>query len=230
MSNKKMSKLKKYLNRFAARQVIEQRRSKVNHTLEVIQVGDITMLNSANTNYSYGGLHRVFQKAFEEVKLADRTIGHALILGFGAGSVATIMRDELLMQCRITGVEKDPVVIRLGNEYFNTGRFTGLDIVEMDAVEFITKENQQFDLIIVDVYVDFEVPEDCETMEFISNTDKCLAAGGMLLFNKMVYNHQAAKEADELKTKFNKLPGITNVIKIREKVVNKVIVYEKPFE
>ena len=224
----KVPKLKKYMDRFASGQLIEKLTSDLNPVLEVIRVGEKTLLNSSNTNYSYGGLHQVFQKAFKKIKPDERKIEHALILGFGAGSIATILREELLIECHITGVENDPEVIRLGKKYFDTARFHHLEIVEMDAAEYIRGKKLQYDFIVVDVYVDFEVPDSCQTIEFVTNMNNALRPGGMILFNKLIYNHQAGTEATELENKFRTLAGTTSVIKVRENVVNKIIVYEKP--
>jgi len=198
----------------------------VNPGLEVVKIGKTTVLNSVHTNYSFGGLHRVFQKAFARVNLKERSVKSVLILGFGAGSVASIIREELSIDCSITGIENDPAVLQLGRKYFNIDRFSRLDILEMDALSFLMKNDYEYDLIIVDVYVDFKVPDSCQTMEFINHLDDHLNPGGMVLFNKLIYNHQAAKEAEELENKFGTLSGETKIIKIREGMVNRMIVYK----
>lgn len=222
-----MVKLRQYLKKYSSRQLIESSASSVNSMLEVVKIGDKLMLNSTNTNYSFGGLHRVFQKAFQEIKPQKSDLKDVLILGFGAGSVAAILRDELNIKCRITGVEKDHEVIRLGKDHFKTGRYADLELIEDDAASFMKKESRLFDMIIVDVYVDFEVPESCESKEFVDDIYKCLARGGVILFNKLIYNHESGKERDELVKKFNSLDGSTRIIKTRENVVNNIIVFEK---
>ena len=132
------------------------------------------------------------------------------------------------MQCRITAVEKDPEVIRIGEKYFDTGRFKDVEILEADAAEFMANESRTYDLIIVDVYVDFEVPASCETMEFVNTLYNCLNKGGMILFNKLIYNKEAATSADLLEGKFKILNGNTRVVKIRENILNKIITFTKP--
>ncbi len=226
MVKKEISALNKLIHKFASREMIEELYSEVNHKLEVVRIGDTLMLNAANTNYSFGGLHRVFQKVFKKLNLPKEGLKDILILGFGTGSVATILLEELGMECNIFGVEKDPLVIRLGKTYFDTARFAELEIREADAAEFMMSEKRTFDLIVVDVYVDFEVPANCETEEFIKDIERCLNPGGMVLFNKLVYNHKAGEEAEALLEKFQSLPGKTRVIKVKENVVNKIVVYE----
>ena len=223
---KELPALNKLLSKFASRQLIEQSSSELNSLLEVVKIGDTVLLNSANTNYSYGGLHRVFQKVFKKLDIQNRQIRDVLILGFGTGSVASILKDELGIGCRIIAVEKDREVIRLGKAHFNILSFSDLTIHEADAATYIAEENHLYDLIIVDVYVDFEVPESCETEAFVEHLKRCLYPGGMVLFNKLVYNHKAGEEAEELLCRFKSRAGKTSVLKLRENVVNKVIVYE----
>jgi hypothetical protein len=48
----------------------------------------------------------------------------------------------------------------------------------------------------------------------------------MVIFNKLVYNHKAGEQAKELISKFKKLKGATKVLKVKENIVNRIIVYE----
>jgi spermidine synthase len=224
---KLINKIRKGLGKFRQARVIEQIDTILNPGLEVMEVGDQIILNSANANYSFGVLHKVFQKAFNAVQIADQKIENVLILGFGAGSVASILQKELGIDCSITGIEKDPDIIRIGKEHFNTSAFVNLEIIEADAAEYLEAEISQYDLIIIDVYVDILVPDSCESIDFVQDVDRCLKPGGMALFNKMIYNREAAKQAVALETKFNTLAGELEVLKIREGLVNKMMVYRK---
>jgi spermidine synthase len=228
MKKKGKMKLKKIFGILARQEVLEKTRSEVNGGLEVVSRGGRCLLNAANTNYSFGGLHRVFQKAFAVTGVSERAVGRALILGFGAGSVASILREELGMQCHITGVEKDPEVLRLGRKYFNTGRFTGIELLTADACTWIHTAEGCWDLVVVDVYEDFAVPPCCETEAFVQALHRRLAAGGMLLFNKLIYNREAREQYGALMDSFRALPGKTGCVSIREGMLNRMIVYEKP--
>lgn len=215
------------LKRMSGQQIIEISKSEINPALEVVKLGDRLVLNSANANYSFGGLHRVFQKVFKKLKLNDRGIRDVLILGFGAGSIPSILQEEMGIKCSFTAVEIDPEVLRLGRSYFDIERYHDLELIEDDAAAFVSRNNKPFDMIIVDVYIDFEVPESCETANFVEDLDRSLKPGGMIVFNKLVYNYQAKMQVNELRTKFNKLEGTTQVIKVKENVVNRIIVFEK---
>jgi len=226
MTKNSKTPLNGLLGKFSGRQIIELSRSDINPSLEVVRLGNKIILNSSNANYSFGGLHRVFQKVFKKLRIADRAIKEVLVLGFGAGSIPSIMEEELGMYCNFTAVEVDPEVIRLGRSYFNTDRFHRLKLVEADAATFMRENKRCFDLIVVDVYIDFEVPESCETTNFVNDLQGCLNPGGMILFNKLVYNHEAKLSARELMEKFKALDGDTRMIKVKENLVNRIIVFE----
>ncbi len=203
--------------------------SETNPYLEVSLINNKLVLNARHINYSYGGLHKVFQKAFKEINISSRIIQDVLILGFGAGSIAEILIEEHQLKCRITGVEKDPEVIRLAEEYFNTGRFKTLDILQEDACKFFKTNNRRFDLVIIDVYIDHNVPKCCETHEFIRDAGKALNPGGLVVFNKMIYNKDAAASGKRLIKVFENSFENSNVIEIHERIMNWIIVGENPF-
>ena len=224
---KLIDKIRKGLRKYRQARVIEEIDTSINPGLEVMEVGDQIILNSSNANYSFGVLHKVFQKAFKAVQIADQKIENVLILGFGAGSVASMLTNELDIKCSIAGIEKDPEVIRIGKKYFNTDAYKNLEIIEADAAEYLNAEKLRYDLIIIDVYVNIHVPDSCESKGFIRNIDRCLKPGGMALFNKMIYNREATKQAKELEQKFGTLAGELKVLKIKQGVMNKMFVYTK---
>src|SRR4051812_5093653 len=94
--------------------VIDKRQSILNPYLEVNYSRGRLVLNTALSNYSFGGLHRVFQGAFRKIRIHTLNPDNMLLLGLGAGSVPSIIYDELKMNTAITSVEKDEVVIELG--------------------------------------------------------------------------------------------------------------------
>jgi spermidine synthase len=148
-------------------------------------------LNSRRANYSFGGLHRVFQIAFKAIHFENESPQHMLILGFGAGSVASIVQEEYgKTDVCIIGVEQDEVIIEIGKKYFNTERFSNTTIVCSDALAFIQQSQQHYDVIIVDIYDEVTVPEVFESDKFIKELHAHLNTGGYVLFNKVAHNKQ----------------------------------------
>lgn len=83
--------------------------------------------------------------------LERRPRRQVLLLGLGAGSVAQAVR-ALDPDARIVGVELDPGVVRLARRHFGLDRL-GVELVIGDALEFLKRDRQRFDLIVEDLFV-----------------------------------------------------------------------------
>jgi spermidine synthase len=192
--------------------------------LEVRKIKDKYVLNAENVNYSFGGLHHIFQEAFKRIDIQSLQPKTVLILGFGAGSVASILQNELKIECDILGVEKDAKVIELAKKYFNLEQYQNLSLMEDDAFGFVEHNKQKFDLIVVDVYNDFRVPENIESLEFLKNIKSAKAENGFLIFNKVVYNLESEAEAKILENKFKQVFGQVTTLNIKHGLTNKMFV------
>ncbi|MBN2638774.1 MAG: fused MFS/spermidine synthase [Bacteroidales bacterium] len=153
--------------------------------LEVNKLDGQWLLDSKHVNYSFGTLHRVFQEALNTFIPDLSEIKEVLILGFGAGSVAHILQKEKNYQGNITGVEIDQQVIKLAKKYFHLEEIQHLKIHIQDAEEFAKDSQQQFDLIIIDLFTDHLIPEKFETEAFLSTVNSLLSSKGKLLYNRM---------------------------------------------
>lgn len=188
--------------------MVEQVDSKVNGSLFVYHINGRYLLNTPNGNYSYGPLHHGFQKAFNRLNVKERAIQNALILGFGAGSIVSILQEEYMLNCRITAIEYDPVILELGQKYFNTQRFHNLDIHLTDAYDFVLNNDETYDFIAFDVYIDDTIPEKFETPEFLNALKKRLSDNGMLVFNKDTYLPDIKNELEHTEALFSEIfPG-----------------------
>jgi spermidine synthase len=182
------------------KQVLESRSTPHNPVLEVVLLHGHCLLNARSVNYSFGTLHRVFEDAFAKLGLGQKTLKDVLVLGCGAGSVVEIVRGQYSKDCSITAVEIDPVVIELARKYFLLDRVRGLEVVCTDARAFVGSCTRRFDLIVVDLFVDDQVPAPFRTREFLESLRKLLAPEGWLVFNAIDDTKEAAAEADELET------------------------------
>lgn len=209
--------------------VIERTESEVSPCLEVTHMNGKYMLNSLHANYSCGMLQKVFEIEFDKIKLKERKIKDVLILGFGAGSVASILLDDYKMDCRITGVEKDEKVISLGLKYFNTGRFKNTNVVNADAVDFMMQNKDLFDLVVIDVYIDNLVPQSCESESFLKQVKKSLRNKGLVVFNKMIFDDVTERSAKQLFDTFSRVMGNCTIHKIHKHHSNMMIEYENIF-
>jgi SAM-dependent methyltransferase len=208
---------------YLAKQILVTRSTPHNPVLEVVLANGRCVLNGRTVNYSFGSLHRVFEDAFSKIHLRRKRLRDVLLLGCGAGSVVQILRGTYSSDCAITAVEIDPVVIELAREHFLLDRVPGLEIVCADAREYVKRlssisesdratARKEFDLVVVDLFVDDQVPAPFRTREFLEHVHRLLRPGGWLVFNAIDDTREAAAEADELEKNMNAVfPGFTRL-------------------
>lgn len=206
---------------------LESRASELNPLLEVNMVNGRLVLDTPNANYSFGGLHRAFQKIFKKLDIGSMTFREILILGYGAGSIASILRKEYNIISRIDGVEHDEVVLSLAEKYFNIDRISDVKLSREDACRFMQSNEKRYDLIIVDIYFDQKVPEKFENIKFLGWLKQALSDKGMIIFNKLSYNEEVSNAAFELRDRFEKVIGNTEMYLVPGGVPNYMLVYRQ---
>ena len=207
---------KKRIGSFFRPQSVEKSKSEISPMLEVICCKGKYMLDSGRANYSFGGLHYVMQQVFAKYEIKDREIKNTLLLGFGAGSVASILQKEYKKKLKIVGVEKDPVVVDLAKKYFSLGKFKDLELYTEDAFDFVRNCNNKFDMIVMDVFVDVNVPDKFLEKEFISSLGDLLSVRGILFFNLVVYTERIRDKGNVLFNHMNELIGQTDWMRLNE--------------
>lgn len=207
---------------------IEHRITEVNGKVEVVYINGKYVLDSAHANYSFGGLHKVFQKAFSRFGMKDRKADSALILGFGSGSVASILQKEYQKEIKILGVEKDKEIIQLAEKYFSIDKYKNLNLVCYDAYEFVLNCHEKFDLIVVDVFVDRNVPDKLMEEKFLSQLRNLLSEVGILFFNLVIYNERTRSKGAKLFNDLNSCVGKTEWCRIYvERTENWIFISQK---
>lgn len=155
--------------------------SNLNGKLTVAWEGDRKVLNSKNTNYSYGGLQEVLNRGLRQISMNN--ISSVLVLGMGAGSVVDSLRNEFNYQGPITGIEIDPLVIEIAEKEFKSVGFENVKWVLADAIEYVAEAKDKFDLIVVDVFIDAKVPQGIYDASFWRNIESLVADNKFVLFN-----------------------------------------------
>lgn len=190
----------RYLSSFASEQVIATYESKFGPEIEICLINGRYQINAGSVNYSYGPLHDAFRRYFNLDPLLPGANLPVLILGFGGGSIATILRRERELPNPITGVELDEMMLKAGAEHFEIEKITDLTLIQGDAFEFIKQCQDKFSLIITDIYIDDSIPAVFEQREFLAEARRCLLPGGKLVFNKLLadINNDTALKALEV--------------------------------
>ena len=91
---------------------VYKKNSAVSKTLEVTWNNGQLVLDSKNTNYSYGSLQRILRKGLKYIGFERiRKFNNVLILGVAGGSVIKTLVDEIKFKGKITGVEIDKDIV-----------------------------------------------------------------------------------------------------------------------
>lgn len=155
--------------------------SKYNGMLEVTMQQGRKVLHSENTNYSYGNVQSVWTAALKKISLQN--VNSILLLGLGGGSVVDILKHEYNYTGMLTAIEIDPVIVQIAKEEFGITNTENMEIECMDAFDFVEKSTKNFDLVIVDIFIDKVMPNILLSPAFWQNTVKRTATNGTIIFN-----------------------------------------------
>lgn len=201
-----MSKILSYLY-----PITKKVHSDVSGTLEITWYNGKKHLNTKNANYSYGSLQRILKFGLEKIDL--KNVNSILLLGLGGGSVIETLRNDFDYSKPIVAVDIDPIIIDIAKTEFNLKENENLDIICDDALNFMASNTQHFDLIIIHLFVDTDVPKPFLELFFWRNIIKASTTNGAIIFN-----------ASLEKTKSNALNIVIDVLKTK---FYKTEVYEK---
>jgi spermidine synthase len=208
---------------------IFKQKSILSQTIEVTWTDGKLVLDSENTNYSYGNLQVLLRKGlkiigFERIKSME----NILVLGVAGGSVIRTLVDEINFKGQITGVEIDKGIIEIANTYFKLNEIPNLEIIFDDASKFVLKTNKKFDLIIIDIFQDTKMPDFLFEFFFISRICFLLNPKGHILFNTMLVNgKQKQLNLDYIKNFDSKKYSVSTFNKMEK--TNELILIESKF-
>lgn len=183
---------------------IYKKNSSVSKKLEVTWNNGQLVLDSKNTNYSYGSLQRILRKGLKYIGFERiRGFKNILVLGVAGGSVIKTLSEEIEFKGQITGVEIDPAVIEIANTYFDLDKIQNLELVNDDAFEFVLKTKEKYDLIIIDIFKDTEMPNFLFEEFFINRINLLLNVNGFILFNTMTLYKKDKDRNLEYRSRFS---------------------------
>ena len=185
---------------------IFKKKSTRSKMIEVTWANGELVLDSENTNYSYGSLQRILRYGLKSIGFKTiQKMNHILVLGVAGGSVIKTLVDEIKYKGKITGVEIDSDIIQIANEYFNLNQIKQLEIIIDDAFEFVLKTKNQYDLIIIDIFEDTNMPNFLFERFFSERICSILKNKGFVLFNTIIldeaHNIRNRKYISEINSK-----------------------------
>ncbi|MCU4189209.1 fused MFS/spermidine synthase [Flavobacterium sp. HXWNR29] len=183
---------------------IYQKKSEFSKNLEVTWNNGYLVLDSENTNYSFGSLQRVLKKGLKYIGYERiNTFENILILGVAGGSVIETIKNDIKFKGKITGVEIDATAIEIANKYFGLNNYKNVEIIIEDAFEFVLKTKEKYDLIVIDIFQDTTMPNFLFEDFFINRINFLLKVNGFILFNTMVLDYQDRRRNAVYKSKFD---------------------------
>lgn len=217
---------KKWLSYLFPVKIFKQN-STLSKSIEVTWNNGEMVLDSENTNYSYGSLQRILRKGLKHIGFNRvKSMNHILVLGVAGGSVIKTLTDEMGFKGKITGVEVDASIIKVANKYFGLDKIQNLEIVIDDAFEFVLKTKEKYDLIIIDIFQDTKMPNFLFENFFTDRLYAILNTKGTILFNTMILTTENHKRNETYKVAVNKNKFVLNAIdKIEEH--NELIILKK---
>lgn len=196
--------LKRLLSYFYPIKIYSQK-SCLSQSLEVTWANGDLVIDSLNTNYSYGSLQRILKLGLKNIGFAKiKKMNHILILGVAGGSVVKTLVDDIEFKGKITGVEIDSEIIEIANEYFKLNEIPQLEIIIDDAFEFVLKTTEKYDLIVIDIFQDIKMPNFLFESYFIDRICFLLKSKGVVLFNTMLLNKAENIRNQKLISEFKK--------------------------
>jgi spermidine synthase len=190
-----MKKLLSYL--FPFRKKIQ---SQHNGTLELTYVNGQYLLDSEQTNYSYGSLQKILETGLNH--LHPLTNEPTLLLGLGGGCLVESLRKKWNYTGHITAVEVDEVILNLAKNTFDVQNYQPIELVLADANGYMENNSKKFGLIVVDIFIDTLVPPIFYSEKFALLLERALQRNGHLLIN-LGFERNVNTQNNELLAYFN---------------------------
>jgi len=194
--------------------------SKENGDLELKLVRGSFQLSTSSAVYSFGRKYHAFNTAFEKLKPKLQSVQSVLVLGGGLGSVCEILQKDFHLSAQYTLVEFDPIICSLAEQVLESQIKKNCKIVYSEARDYLSACSTQFDLVVVDLFNDIQVPDVFRSESFLEDLKPLLSSKGHLLFNLVTSTDQTKRLAEQFyqqtfrKTLANSasIPGNGNLI------------------
>jgi spermidine synthase len=149
-----------------------------------------------------------------------------LVLGLGGGAIPSLLHS-ILEKAVIDVVEIDPEMPAIAKKYFYFSISERLRLFIDDAFFFIRDSQKNYDIILMDAYIENQIPETVDSTAFFAEAARVLAPNGIFVANLMTVNKEHFENIIERMSGVFKdirvLPGITStnslVFAARDKIL-----------
>ncbi len=149
-----------------------------------------------------------------------------LILGLGGGAIPALLHS-ILEKAIIDVVEIDPEMPEIAKKYFYFPVSERLRLFINDAFFYIRDTRNSYDIVLLDAYLENQVPETINSTAFFIEAARVLAPNGIFVANLMTLNKENFQNIIEKMSGVFKdiriLPGVTStnslVFAARDKIL-----------
>ena len=174
-------------------------------------------LATSDALYSDGTRYQPLLQGLRQIKKDLPKIENMLVLGAGLGSAVSIL-DKMGFYPTMTLLDNDEVILKMSNELMDYQLRDNIALVCEDAASFIKKNEQKFDLIIIDIFKGRVVPDFAVQKDFLVSCKRSLSRPGYIIMNYMI---NSKKEWIEFQGVFNLIFSNTQIIEIG---INRVMI------
>jgi spermidine synthase len=162
--------------------------------LNVVLIQGRLQLCTEKAVYSFGDLYTNFRSAFRALRIRQLPISNVLLLGLGLGSIPELLEKKFGCRYHYTCVEIDEGIIDLARRYTLRRLESPFEIICTDAARFVAQTPSKYDLICADVFIDDQIPDQMQSLDFFEHLRRICAPDGLILFNCF-----ALETADQIK-------------------------------
>ncbi len=189
------------LRHFFRYYTIKEGRSPINGLYKVVMVFDRPRLVIGGMVQSGGMVRKIWEKAVKSLEKNEIKVKNTLIIGLGCGDVAFEIKQHY-PKAKMLGVEIDEKVVETARCYFDLATIKNLDIAVEEGGKFVKKlaakkRSDKFDLIIIDAYLNDQVPKEFRSKRFLKQLERLLSHNGVVIFNHLFYGEHK-QEAEVL--------------------------------
>lgn len=149
--------------------------------LELILSKNKLVLDSTNANQSNEGLKQAFHRTFHQLRVYEKKYENTLVLGFGLGSVVELLQAKKCLG-KVTAYENNAQILQWLDQYYDLG---GIQFVS-DSAENLKNLDSNYDLIIVDLFIDNQCPEFLNNLAYWTQLKTRLSPSGILIWNTLI--------------------------------------------
>lgn len=156
--------------------------SRMERAQPVVTLEDGTLLLRVDGVIQSVALSGLGEPDFWDAMLPARRPASALILGFGAGTVASLLTQRF-GPVPILGVERDPRIADLARSQFGLDTLENVQLLVADAFSFLPACRARFDYVCIDLYIGGNLQHGVLGANFLRAVARVLATDGSAVFN-----------------------------------------------